>query len=112
MTTKLRPTHASWPCVPHLGVGCDGYEASQLEDAFARYLPDPGNLPQRRNDLPDSNDGVAECVADAETVAATPVTGETQEFVSLPGCGGVADISGDVDGADHAPPLSNPEHDF
>lgn len=74
-----------------------GYDAPQFTDAFARYLADPEKLPQRRNELPGSNNGEAGCDADAENVAATPVTGETQEFVSLPGCGGVADISGDGD---------------
>ena len=34
-----------------------GYEASQFADAFARYLADPEDLPQRCNDSPDSNDG-------------------------------------------------------
>jgi hypothetical protein len=89
-----------------------GYDASQFADAFARYLSDPENLPQRRNDLPEPNDSMAVDVADAENVAATQVSEETQEFVSLPCCGGVADISGDADGADHVPPLSNPEDDF
>jgi putative DNA primase/helicase len=91
-----------------------GYKASWFADAFARYLPDPGNLPQRRNDLPDSNDGMAECVADAKTVAATPVTEETQEPVTSLDCGGVADVSGDAGGtgAGHMLPLIEPEDDF
>jgi putative DNA primase/helicase len=89
-----------------------GYTASQFADAFARYLPDPEDLAQRRNDSPESNDHMTVRVADAEGVAALPVSGETQEFVSLPGCGGVADISGDADGADRSPPLGSPENDF
>lgn len=31
-----------------------GYEFAQFEDAFARYLPPPGNLPQQRNDVANS----------------------------------------------------------
>jgi putative DNA primase/helicase len=89
-----------------------GYDALQFTDAFARYLADPVILPQRCNDLPKSSNGEAGCDADAENVAATVTTEETQEYVSLPGCGGVADISGDADGPDHAPPLSKPEDIF
>jgi hypothetical protein len=91
-----------------------GYDASQFADAFARYLQDPGNLPQRRNELPESNNGVAECVSGADNVAATQIAEETQEFVSLLGCGGVADSSGDADGTSDLgmPPLSSPEKLF
>ena len=90
------------------------YTAAQFEDAFARYLSDPEKLPQRCNDLPESNNGEAECVSDAENVAATSTTEETQEFTSLPGCGGVADISGDADStcAPGMPSLSKPEDTF
>jgi putative DNA primase/helicase len=91
-----------------------GYEASQFTDAFSRYLSDPENLPQRRNDSPESNDGEAGCVSDAENVAATPTPEGTQEPASGLGCGGVAGIPGDADGAcaEHIPSLSNPVDDF
>jgi hypothetical protein len=91
-----------------------GYAASQFTDAFARYLPDPENLPQRRNDLPESNDGEAGCVSDAENVAATPTPEETPEPASGLDCGGVAGIPGDADGAcaDQLPSLSKPEDLF
>ena len=55
-----------------------GYDAAQFEDAFARYLASPLNLPQRRNDPPEVNSDIAGVVADepqhliddsAETVA-------------------------------------------
>jgi putative DNA primase/helicase len=91
-----------------------GYQSSWFADAFARYLPDPGNLPHRRNDLPDSNSSMAECVADAETVAATPIPEETQEPVTSHDCGGDAYVSGDADGAGagHMLPLIEPKDDF
>jgi putative DNA primase/helicase len=89
-----------------------GYEASQFADAFARYLSGPEDLPQRCNDSPESNNGEAGCDADAESVAATPITEETQELTPVLGCGDVADNSGDADGAEHTPPLSKPEDDY
>ena len=61
-----------------------GYEVSQFTDAFARYLPDSENLPQRCNDSPESNNGEAEDVADAKNVAATAITEETQGPMAKP----------------------------
>lgn len=88
-----------------------GYEAAQFTDAFARYLADPGDLPQHRNDTLKSNNGEAGRDAVAGNVAETPASEETQEFVSLPGCGGVADVSADSDGG-HLPPVVKPEDLF
>jgi putative DNA primase/helicase len=91
-----------------------GYTAAQFEDAFARYLADPEDLPHQRNDSTESNAGEAGCVSDAESVAATEATEETQEYVSLLGCGGVADKSGDADGAgaERVPSITNLKEDF
>jgi hypothetical protein len=95
-----------------------GYEKSQFTDAFSRYLTDPEILPQRCNDLPESNNGKAErdadADADAENVATTPTTAATQEFTRIPGCGGVADVSGDGDDtcAPDTQPSSKPEELF
>jgi len=89
-----------------------GYTAAQFEDAFARYIPGPEDVPQRRNDSPDSSNGEAGGDADAENVAATPATEETQKFTRIPGCGGVADVSGDADGTSASPPSSKPEDLF
>ena len=91
-----------------------GYEASQFADAFARYLADPEDLSQRRNDFPDSNGGEAGCDADTENVAATPIAEETREPMPALECCGVADNSGDADGecALDMPPLSKPEDLF
>jgi hypothetical protein len=41
-----------------------------------------------------------------------PLTEETQGLVTALDCGGVTDISGDVDSADHTPPLGKPEDLF
>jgi putative DNA primase/helicase len=89
-----------------------GYDKSQFADAFARYLSDPENLPQRRNDLQESSNGEAGCDADAENVAATPTTEETQGPVTTLDCGGVADISGDADGTGAPTPSGNLEDLF
>jgi putative DNA primase/helicase len=91
-----------------------GYEASQFTDAFARYLADPGDLPKRCNESPDANAGVVGGVADASVVAATPTVDETRAPVPALDCGGVADVSGDADGAcaPATPPLSDPEEDY
>ena len=86
-----------------------GYEVAQFTDAFARYLPPSDDLPQRRNDSPKSNNRMA--AGDADEVSEMPSTGETQEFTRVPICGGVADVSGDTEGASapDMPPLGNPE---
>lgn len=41
-----------------------GYDATQFEDAFARYLTAPENLPQQRNAATEPNTGEAGSVAD------------------------------------------------
>ena len=41
-----------------------GYDAAQFEDAFARYLASPLNLPQRRNDPPEVSSEITGVVAD------------------------------------------------
>jgi putative DNA primase/helicase len=91
-----------------------GYEASQFADAFARYLADPEDLSQRRNDSPESNGDMAGGVADAENVAATPITEKTPGPMPTLDCGGVADVSGGADGtsAPDLPPFSKPEDLF
>ena len=89
-----------------------GYEASQFTDAFARYLADPEDLSQRRNDSPESNGDMTGGVADTENVAATPTSEETQGLVTTLDCGGVADISGDADGTGAPTPSGNLEDLF
>ena len=89
-----------------------GYDKSQFVDAFARYLPDPENLPQRCNDLPESSNGEAGRDADTENVAATPTSEETQGLVTTLDCGGVADVSGDADGTGAPPPSDKLEDLF
>jgi putative DNA primase/helicase len=91
-----------------------GYELSQFADAFARYLGDPENLPQRRNDGPEASPREAGGVADADSVAATPAGDETPEPMPGLGRGGVADFLGDGAGAcpGLTPPVSKPEDRF
>ncbi len=73
-----------------------GYELSQFQDAFARYLAAPENLPQRRNDSPETMTTKAGCVADAESVAATENTNATPEPMPALACGGVAAFGADL----------------
>ena len=73
-----------------------GYEFSQFDDAFARYLPASSKLPQQRNDPPEAMTDEAEDVADevqhasdAEQGAAIdkllpmPTDAELLEFMTL-----------------------------
>ena len=85
-----------------------GYEAAQFADAFARYLPD---VPQQRNDGPEASPRKVGGVAVADSVAATPTGDETPEPMTALGCGGVADLLGDDDGASSGqrPPSIGPE---
>jgi putative DNA primase/helicase len=70
-----------------------GYEFSQFEDAFARYLTPPEDLPQQCIVLPKSNTGEAPHVADAEKVAETETTDATPNSLLPIDCGGVSDES-------------------
>lgn len=77
-----------------------GYEFSQFEDAFARYLAGSPNLPPRRNVPPGAISGIAESVADEPADSRNdPVPLKT-----MPGpvCCGVADKTPD-------PPKDDPE---
>jgi putative DNA primase/helicase len=49
-----------------------GFDLSQFEDAFARYLPPNGNLQQHRNSSPEPSNDVIESDVDSTDFAATP----------------------------------------
>lgn len=70
-----------------------GYEYSQFEDAFARYLSPPENLPQPGIDLPKSNTGEAPHVSDTGNVAETETTDATPNPLLPIDCGGVSEES-------------------
>jgi hypothetical protein len=76
-----------------------GYEYSQFEDAFARYLTPPENLPQPCTVLPKSNTGEAPHVSDAENVAETETTNATPNPLLPIDCGGVSEESPTPGGA-------------
>lgn len=85
-----------------------GYERSQFDDAFARYLPDPGKMPQQRNEPSKATDG-----GDAR-VAATPESDATPIPLAKLDFGGVADDPEDVAGErkGSTPSSSDPEDLF
>ena len=89
-----------------------GYDAAQFEDAFARYLPGPEDVPQRRNDSPDSSNGEAGCDADGETVAETSATEETPSPITALDSCGVADVPERTDRTEQVSPLGHPDDDF
>ena len=61
-----------------------GYDKSQFEDAFARYLADPVNLPQQGNESPDAMAGKAADVSD-------DLLGDWNDVEDPPEGGGVVD---------------------
>ncbi len=68
-----------------------GYEFSQFEDAFARYLAGPPNLPPQRNAPPAAISGIAGPVADRPPGCRND-PGPPEPMPGLD-CGGVADVA-------------------
>ena len=70
-----------------------GFDIGQFEDAFARYLAPPENLPQPGIVLPKSNTGKAPHVSDTGNVAETETTYATPNPLLPIDCGGVSEKS-------------------
>lgn len=71
-----------------------GFEVSQFDDAFARYLSDPLNLPSQGNNSPEANNGKAFDVTHTENVTVTTYQKETLKPALMLDCDGVTDKSG------------------
>lgn len=88
-----------------------GFDATQFTDAFARYLSSPTELPQQRNDTPESNNGGAGCVAgktqhSSHDAAGTVADNPQQNLVrNAPATGAAIPALGSGDVADKASPL-------
>ncbi len=83
-----------------------GYEFSQFEDAFARYLAGPPNLPPQRNAPPAAISGIAGPIADGPPGCRNdPAPPEPMPDLD---CGGVADVAEKT----LAPPKDDPEAGF
>lgn len=104
-----------------------GFDAAQFKDAFARYLTTPISLPQQSNDTPESNDGMAGCVAEKtqhsshdaagivadnaqqDSIRNVPATGTAMPILDGGGVEDKASVSG---GSDSTPPETNPLDTF
>jgi putative DNA primase/helicase len=96
-----------------------GFDAEQFNDAFARYLSDPLNLPTQRNNSPEANHSKGFDVTDTVTcdgyisnrpgnVTDEKVTGNTKETLEpapILDCVGVTDKTGGA--GNHAPSQSH-----
>ncbi len=81
-----------------------GFELSQFTDAFTRYLTIPLNLPQHPPQTPEANKHAALTVADnppQKTIRHNPATPEGPPLL---GCGGVADKTPILGGAETSRP--------
>ncbi len=71
-----------------------GFEVTQFDDAFARYLSDPLNLPSQGNKSLGANNGAEFDVTDREIVTVTENAKETLKPAPMLDCYGVTDKSG------------------
>ena len=83
-----------------------GFEAAQFEDAFARYLSDPLNLPSQRNISLEANKYAGFDVTDGKNVTVTQNDKVTLEPAPMLDCDVVTDKTG---GAGAQQPKSAPE---
>jgi putative DNA primase/helicase len=68
-----------------------GYEREQFDDAFARYLADPLNLPSQSHNLPEASKDGLSSVTDRKVVTVTEPQTVTLEPPPILGCDGVTD---------------------
>lgn len=68
-----------------------GFEADQFNDAFARYLTDPLNLPSQSNNSLEANNHEALNVTNEKSVTVTGFETVTLEPAPMLGCDGVTD---------------------
>jgi putative DNA primase/helicase len=77
-----------------------GYELSQFEDVFSRYLSPPPDIPLQRYKSIEANDSNGSSVANTNNVAATESQSATPKPLPIIGCSNVAENSG-VKGKQH-----------
>jgi putative DNA primase/helicase len=71
-----------------------GYEFSQFEDVFSRYLSPPPDIPLQRYKSTEANDSNGSSVANTNNVAATESQSATPKPLPIIGCSNVAENSG------------------